>query len=83
MEENKVIEQDVETKRQQKSRKWTKLIARVGNFGAISALFYIIPVPTINFPIFPWQFGFLIFILMKSALIAGFAYVPVAGSLVY
>jgi riboflavin transporter FmnP len=83
MEENKVIEQDVETKRQQKSRKWTKLIARVGIFGAISALFYIIPVPPFNFPIFPGQFGFLNIHLDEiPALIAGFAYGPVAGSLV-
>lgn len=66
-----------------RSRAWTKLIARVAIFGAISALFYIIPVPPFNFPIFPGQFGFLnIHFDEIPALIAGFAYGPIPGSLV-
>ncbi len=83
MKEKKLLSTESKTLRQQKSRTWTKLIARVGIFGAISALFYIIPVPPFNFPIFPGQFGFLNIHLDEiPALIAGFAYGPVAGSLV-
>lgn len=77
-----VVQVSIERK-QKKSRAWTKLIARVAIFGGISAIFYVIPVPPFNFPIFPGQFGFLnIHIDEVPALIAGFAYGPIAGSLV-
>lgn len=61
-------------------RKWIKFIARVGIFGAIASLFYIIPVPPFNFPIFSGSFSFLkIHIEEVPALVAGFAYGPLAG----
>lgn len=66
-----------------RSRAWTKLIARVAIFGAISALFYIIPIPPFNFPIFPPPFSFLSLHFDEiPALIAGFAYGPVPGIIV-
>lgn len=80
----KTIEaENLDNKQQRRSRAWTKLIARVAIFGGISAIFYVIPVPPFNFPIFPGQFGFLNIHLDEiPALIAGFAYGPIAGSLV-
>lgn len=78
------INAEAETSRKvKKSRDWTKLIARVGIFGAISAILYIIPVPPFNFPIFPGAFSFLSVHLDEiPAFIAGFSYGPLAGTLV-
>lgn len=83
MEEKNIIDNNEHSKRVRKSRAWTKLIARVGIFGAISAILYIIPVPPFNFPIFPGVFSFLnIHLDEVPAFIAGFSYGPLAGALV-
>lgn len=83
MEETNNVQHNEPVKQVRKSKAWTKLIARVGIFGAISALFYIIPVPPFNFPIFPGIFSFLnVHLDEVPAFIAGFAYGPLAGALV-
>ena len=83
MKKKRIEAENLDNKQQRRSRVWTKLITRVAIFGGISAIFYTIPVPPFNFPIFPGQFGFLNIHLDEiPALIAGFAYGPIAGSLV-
>lgn len=57
-------------------------IARIAVFSAIATILYLLPFPPFNFPIFP-QVSFLsIHFDEVPALIAGFAYGPLAGSLV-
>lgn len=64
-------------------KKTISFIARAAIFSAIATLFYIIPVPPFNFPIFPGAFSFLkIHIDEVPILIATFAYGPVMGVIV-
>lgn len=61
-----------------KKRYWIRLIAAVGIFSAISTILYIVPI--FNLPIFSGPFSFLkIHFEEIPALIAAFAYGPIAG----
>ena len=64
-------------------KKTISFIARAAIFSAIATLFYIIPVPPFNFPIFLGAFSFLkVHIDEVPILIATFAYGPVMGVIV-
>lgn len=84
VEEQKVEEKEVPKKKKGKIRdKRVSFIARAAVFSAIATLFYIIPVPPFNFPIFPGAFSFLkVHIDEVPVLIASFAYGPLMGVIV-
>lgn len=56
---------------------WVRFVARVGIFGAMASILYVVPIFTVKLPFFP---AFLSIHLDEiPAFIAGFAYGPVAG----
>jgi len=59
-----------------------KFIARVGIFAAISAILYLLPFPPFKFSIFPAVSFLEVNFSEVPAMIAGFAYGPLAGFLV-
>ncbi len=82
-EENLEKNQKNKQKKKALRSKWVSFIARAAVFSAIATLFYIIPVPPFNFPIFPGPFSFLkIHLDEVPVLIASFAYGPLMGIIV-
>jgi riboflavin transporter FmnP len=86
--ETEVVDEDQKAKCKKEDKKCRRkktisFIARAAIFSAIATLFYIIPVPPFNFPIFPGAFSFLkVHIDEVPILIATFAYGPVMGVIV-
>lgn len=71
-----------EEKKAIKRKKIIKYIARVGIFAAASALLYLLPFPPFKFSIFPAVSFLEVNFSEVPAMIAGFAYGPLAGFLV-
>lgn len=69
-------------KRAKKRKNTIKFIARVGIFSAISAILYLLPFPPFKFSIFPAVAFLEVNFSEVPAMIAGFAYGPLAGFLV-